>query len=173
MQETFGYVIYSPCRTGSTLIRNNLQLITPNVIHTHSSSLVALRYNRICILSKRRNVFSEVLSHAVADVINEGYAYTDRLIEPFAIDPDVFISLYRAHKEFYNKIDTRLYARVVDIWFEQLLEDPYYLFRELGHTRATDYTAHTKSPRDYRTLVTNFDQLNEIAYRYTTKNIYP
>jgi hypothetical protein len=113
-------------------------------------------------LSKRQDQFAEVISHAVMDITGEVHIYSNATA-PFAVDLNRFYNLYHAHKSFYNKIHLDGYTKVVDIWYDQLISDPYYLYRELGQNQKTDYTTIPKSPYDYRQLITNYTELEQVA----------
>lgn len=97
------------------------------------------------------------------DITNEPNAYQKRELEPFCVMPDNFHGLYQAHLDFYKLIDTSLYKEVVEIFFEPLMNDPYYLFAQFGIDNPTDYSLDQKSPYDYQHLVANLEQLQKIA----------
>jgi len=98
------------------------------------------------------------------EITQEPNNYTGRTIEPFTIDPNRFHGLYQSHQQFYDKVDTKLYQKIIDIWFEPLMQDPYYLFRTLGYTRTTNYSLVNQSPYNYYQLVTNVNQLKKVAH---------
>lgn len=157
------FVVFSPCRTGSTIIFNNLFKDKKNtVIHTHDPTWRPQSEDFVCILSRREDTLATVISQSVMDVTGEVHTYSNS-ITPFVVDLDRFSNLYLAHKIFYSKINLDSYKQVVEIWYEKLISDPYYLFRELGQHRQTDYTTIPKSPYDYTKLITNYEQLQEAA----------
>ena len=45
------------------------------------------------------------------------------------------------------------------------MDDPYYLFRQLGILEQTVYDKTNKSVYNYNTLIINIDQLRQIAKR--------
>lgn len=157
------YVIFTPGRTGSTLIYNNLSTDRTNtVLHMHNNKWVPYRENFICILSKRKDLFASVISNLVMHQTGEIQTYSGNQ-QPFKIEPNRFIRNYASHQTFYDKIQLNCYSTVVDIWFEQLINDTGYLFKQLGMKGETDYSSIQKSPYDYSKLVTNYYELKEIA----------
>ncbi len=157
------YVVFSPCRTGSTIIINNLLTDRTNtVIHMHNPEWTPYREDFVCILSKRQDQFAAALSHAVMDSTGEVHNYSNT-VDPFQISPARFRKLYMSHKQFYKKILLNCYPQIVEIWYDQLVSNPHYLFKQLGEFRRTDYSSITKSPYDYTKLVTNYAHLQDIA----------
>ena len=157
------YVVFSPCRTGSTIIVNNLSTdITNTVIHMHNPEWTPYRDDFICILSKRKDRFATVLSHAVMDTTGEIHNYSNTL-EPFEIDTARFKRLYLSHLHFYKQIQLNCYQQVVEVWYDELISDPRYLFKQLGQRQRTNYSTISKSPYDYAKLILNYDHLKQIA----------
>jgi hypothetical protein len=117
----------------------------------------------VCILSRRRDVFASVLSHAVLDITQEPNNYTNKSLAPFAINPDRFHGLYTNHVNFYKNLDLTFFKTKIEIWFEELISDPYYLFRQLGQAGETNYSVIDRSPYNYYELVTNIEQLKQVG----------
>lgn len=157
------YVVFSPCRTGSTIIVNNLLPdLTNTVIHMHDPTWIPYKDDFICILSKREDQFAAAISHAVMDTTGEIHSYSNS-ISPFEISPARFRRLYLSHLNFYNQIHLKCYTTVIEVWYNKLISNPHYLFKQLGEHRRTDYGTIPKSPYDYSKLVTNYSHLREIA----------
>lgn len=164
MRQVYGYVIYSPCCTGSTLIERNLKTVCPNVLHTHRNYFVPPGAGWTCVLSKRLDTFAEVISHCLMNITNEANNYSNMKLGPLKIDPKNFRELYQSHLIFYDSIRTDLYQRVHEIWFEPLMSKPHYLFERLGYgVQYTDYSLLDRSPYRFKDLVTNLPELQEIA----------
>ena len=157
------FVVFSPCRTGSTIIINNLLKDKKNtVVHTHDPTWRPQSEDFVCILSRREDPLAAVISQSVMEVTGEVHTYSNS-ITPFVVDLDRFYNLYLAHKIFYKKIVLDGYKQIIDIWYNRLVADPYYLFRELGQHQQTDYSTIPKSPYDYTKIITNYEQLQEAA----------
>ena len=167
------FVVSSPCRTGSTIILNNLLKNKNNtVVHNHNSEWQPPNSNFVCILSRRKDRFAAVVSHAVMDATKQPpHTYSSTVVS-LTINVNRFRNLYLSHKIFYSKINLDSYKQVVEIWYEELISDPYYLFRELGQHQQTDYTTIPKSPYDYSKLITNYVQLQEVAKKIEQDLLY-
>jgi hypothetical protein len=152
------------------LIAGNLRkqfASSPIVNHLHDTSYIPPVYypptERICVLSKRKNVFKAVLSLLVLEVTGEPSSYTNKTIEPFTIDLRTFKAVYISHLTFYKQINLSHYDKVIEVWFDELISDPYYLFKQFDITAETDYTVIEKSPYKYQELVTNINELKDWA----------
>lgn len=170
--EKSSYVVFSPSRTGSTLITYNLQDYLRKigyhhseiqVIHTHDKDIVLPHNNFVCILS-RRNVPHAILSSLVLEQTGEWANYSNNPVAPFAVDPIKFQVLLNQHREFYEQIDLTPYKKVIDIWFEPLVSDPTYLFQQIfGVNEQTNYYNNLISPYNNTKLITNIEELKQVA----------
>jgi hypothetical protein len=97
---------------------------------------------------------------------NEESVYSNKLLSPFKADPGKFISCYRNQLNYYNQIDLSRYKQIIEVYYEQLINDPDYLFGLLGIKEKTDYTLVNKSTNNYYNLFTNIAQLKLIADNY-------
>jgi hypothetical protein len=84
--------------------------------------------------------------------------YSHKEFSQFDIDLLSFSSLFAAHDEFYKKFDLTRYRNVVEIWFEDLISDPYYLFGQFNISEKTSYGIE-RSPNRYEKLVKNIDDV--------------
>jgi hypothetical protein len=128
----------------------------------HNPEWTPYRDDFICILSKRKDRFATVLSHAVMDTTGEIHDYSNAL-EPFEISPSRFRKLYLSHQQFYTRIQLDCYKHIVEVWYEKLISNPHYLFKQLGEHQRTNYSTVSKSPYDYTKLILNYDHLKQIA----------
>jgi hypothetical protein len=165
--ETRTFVVFSPGRTGSTLITKNINqwagrdiaYATHNPNFVHSDEFIPFHDDLVCILSKRRNVFRAALSQLVLEHTQEPTFYTGTKNTPFVADINRFMGLYNQYTIFYNSINVDMYKQVIDITFEDIFEDDEYLFRQIGIKQKTDYSLCQKSPYDYYNLITNIDDI--------------
>jgi hypothetical protein len=165
--EARTFVVFSPGRTGSTLVVKNINqwagrdiaYAIHNPQFVHSDEFIPFHKDLVCILSRRKNIFRGALSQLVLEHTQEPTFYTGTKNTPFAVNIDRFYSLYKQYLIFYNTIDTSIYNEVVDIVFEDILEDDNYLFRKIGIDHKTDYSVCQKSPYDYYSLITNIDDV--------------
>ena len=165
--EARTFVVFSPGRTGSTLIVNNINrwagqdiaYATHNPNFVHSNEFIPIHENLVCILSKRQNVFRAALSQLVLEHTQEPTFYTGTKNTPFVADVNRFYGLYNQYIIFYNSINVNLYNQVIDINFEDMFNDDSYLFRQIGVDYKTDYSLCQKSPYNYYNLITNIDEI--------------
>jgi hypothetical protein len=50
----------------------------------------------------------------------------------------------------------------VDVYYEDMIQDPKYLFSLFGIDATTDYTVTKKSPRKFIDFIINVDELKEL-----------
>ena len=163
------FVIFSPGRTGGSLISNNLTdyfNASVNYIHTMRSFDMS---DCTCILSKRRSVTEAVFSQLIVDKSKETSEYSDKKIDWFHADIDQFKSLYNHYNNYYDRIDLRPYRSIMTIWFEDLIADPYYLFSNFNIVEKTNYYERLNSPYDYKKIIRNYSDLEIIANRENFK----
>ena len=173
------YIVYSPGRTGTTLICENIRKHFDNrkiayVVHNpqfmHSDSFIPLTDDMVCIRSRRHNVFNYIIRAVISEKISEAKDYTNNHIEPFYVDPKQVINLYFNYRNFYDKIDTSQYSKVVDLFYEDLFKNPCYMFKQMGIEDAfIDYSLCDKAPHDYKNIIKNFNQLNELVLSLADK----
>jgi|694.fasta_scaffold146030_2 hypothetical protein len=150
-------VIITPGRTGSQLIRKNFQdFFNIRITHTHNP-LWSPPANCIAFISKRRNMLESIASTLVGKRSNEFTSYTYKILESFTVDRTEFESCFWFYRCYYYIIDTTKFSKIIEVWHEDMLEDPKYLYGLLGIDKLTDYT-FPKSPYDYYQLISNIDQ---------------
>jgi len=169
--EAKTFVVFSPGRTGSTLIVKNINqwagkdvayaVHNPNFVH--SEQFIPLHKDLVCVLSRRDNIFHGALSQLVLEHTQEPTFYTGTKNTPFSADIYRFNGLYNQYLKFYDAIDTSIYSEVIDIVFEDIFADDTYLFRQLGIDNKTDFGVCQKSPYDYYKLIVNIDDVVKYA----------
>ena len=158
------FVVYSPARTGSSLIVGNLEkYFGVPAVHTHDFAWTPPDDTYTCIISRRAPLIDSVLSVIMAEYTDEYATYTNKEIEPFNVHTGKFTTLYSIHRDFYNSIDRTQFKNVVEIEYDQLMNDPHYLFAQLGINEQTRYDIRQRSPYNYYKLFTNIDELKTIA----------
>lgn len=179
---TFNAVVMTAGRTGSHLICDNLskhfevpvshwdQKLQEGIIHCHDPSFNPPFDNTVCVISVRRNIFEAILSVEIASRVGEWTVYTNKFVEPFMFSEQQFLRRYIGQKCFERSIRTENYNRVITIYYEQMLADPYYLFRQFDIDKTTDYT-RTKSPYRYENLILNYQDLQKAFESYDESKI--
>jgi hypothetical protein len=142
------FVVYSPGRTGSTLITRELNsyfkiwyvgtlstrtAVDVPLVTTHNP-LFQVRdpENYIAIISKRRSLFNTIISKIIADYTKEYTEYTKKDISSINISSKKFTEMYHFCKLFYMVLDTSKFKQTVVIDIEDLLADSKFLFAQLG-----------------------------------------
>lgn len=174
------FLVLSPSRTGSLLIvlelervfkkpvfyynaNNNLIPSTAGIIHSHlpRQTKVENKEEFMLIISRRRNEFQGIISQLIANNLTHEYSiYSDKPVNPICITLDMFDRYAKQRKGFYQQIDTFGYAKVVDIYLEDMLEYSFYLFDELGLTKQQQRYGTKKSPY-IKELISNYDDLEQ------------
>lgn len=170
----FSAVVYTTGRTGSNLITRNLATyfkvphyndndistdVDHGVVHCHNPLWFPSNNNFVCILSKRRNLFDAIMSILLGKTSNEFSTYTNKLIVPTTVSQLDFTNCYWFMKSFYASIDTSSFKQVLDIYYEDLIDNPSYLFSLLNIDSKTSYNLSEKSPYRYKDLILNVDLL--------------
>ena len=88
----------------------------------------------------------------------EMHAYSGREFDQFDINLESFCAFVQAHDDYYKELDLTCYRQVVEIWFEDLISDPWYLFGQFNIVEKTKYGIQ-KSPNRYQQLVKNIDEV--------------
>ena len=189
----FSAVILTPGRTGSHLIMKNLSKhyntkwfhdscdeLKDNpswtnssgqelggIIHTHNPHFTPPTANFIAIFSQRADTFSAVCSSLIAKRTREYSYYSDSRLPNVVIRPQEFTHELNYHLSFFNLIDASKYSNVVQINYEDMLGDAYYLFKKFGVLKKLELI-DSKSPYDYNQIISNVEQLrncyNELTH---------
>ena len=76
---------------------------------------------------------------------------------------------FRDRRDFYRAIDPNGYAHVVDVYLEDMLQYPYYLFERIGFTQKIATPIETvKSPYCGRDVISNYDELEAYWLKRTS-----
>jgi hypothetical protein len=167
-------VVFTTGRTGSTLICQNLAKHTDEpmtqerdrvhsrIVHSHDPFWTAPTNNYMCVLSKRRDVFAQILSMIISKRTNEFTDYTKKSIELFAVEETEFESSYWFIKCFYQTVDVRQFKKTIEIYYEDLVSDPDYLFRKFDISKLTNYGVTKKSPYWSHDMILNMRELKTL-----------
>ena len=187
------YIIYTPGRTGSHIIlealagenkevggllnaepywhtfsRGSFNLTNNVVIHTHSLDVIKeLNLNPASltlILSRRKDVFTQTMSHLVANITNEwsGKEYSNKSITPQIISKNVFLNIAREFNEWPKNISITDYKKVVSIYYEDIIE---YGIQHIAKALDIEYIESSigkiqrKSPYNYKDCILNWEDL--------------
>jgi hypothetical protein len=156
-------------------------LATGWIYHTNSTiELEAMpskiRDSVILVYCVRKNHFDVAISFLVAENTDEWFAYTNKTIEPFVVDPVKFRALindlhYKQTIEVPQDI-LPLFNNLVIIDFDHLISSAIpekYVADKLGidydvdkNHYQSDSILNTKNPRNYKDLILNWDELVDI-----------
>ena len=103
-------------------------------------------------------MFDCVCSHFVMLHTGEMNIYSSQEFGQFDINLKDFRDLVQAHTDYYKELDLSCYRQVVEIWFEDMIADPWYLFGQFNIVEKTSYGVE-KSPNRYQQLVKNIDEV--------------
>lgn len=163
------FVITAFPRTGSTLVRHNLSsYFGVSVEHTHDQLYKPPSDDFTVVVTRRRNVFDCVCSHFVMLHTGEMNLYSGQEFDQFDIDLKSFGDVVQAHDDYYQTLDLSCYRQVVEVWFEDLITDPWYLFGQFNIVEKTSYLVQ-QSPNRYQRLVKNIDDVYT-CYQSLEKN---
>ena len=177
------YIVLSPGRTGGTLIVKNLNSLDPNketAYITHRPKMLDstdIRFvsstdiprepdNNIPVFSKRRCIYNAVLSMAIMGHTSESHHYTNNWdTQSFTLSKHQFIINYLYFLNFYDHIDLSVYdCPPVTVYYEDMIKDPLYLFKQFGIEKSIDYSLCTQSPPRHN-MISNLDELKEVCYK--------
>lgn len=174
----------------NTVSIDNITL-TPSgwIMHHHSLSSIAnipasVRESCILVKSRRKNNFNLVISALVASITNEYFTYTTTAINPFTIDLEDFKNRYRSSHDWSRQFDEFVkprFSQVVDIAYEDLAESgntEKFVADNLGilYTQKTNGQAQrnaVKNPRDYKSLILNWNELVDYAAFFDQQPLAP
>jgi hypothetical protein len=167
-------VVLTPGRTGSQIILKNLQQYfgKNNVIHTHDPLVGLTTPAKLAVISHRRDIFSAIVSTLVGKRTNEFTHYQGKYNKKFTVNQTEFESAYQHHKIFYEVIDKQNFVQCVDMYHEDVIADPDYLFSKLNIERTTNLNLQAKSPYNNRELISNIDQCCE-WFDHLTAQVIP
>ena len=147
-------------RTGSTFVKNNLSLyFNVFVDQTHRVEYVPPHSEFTAVVTKRKNVFDTLCSHFVMIHTGEMSIYSNKEFSKFKVNLQQFTNFWRAHYDFYQKLNLSYYKQVIELWYEDVMSDPYHLFSQFNIAEKTYYDESLKCPYRFDNLITNVDEL--------------
>ena len=176
---THKFIVIGPGRTGSILVARALsdilgkeiKYINANnvnvgiddkdwIVHCHDCNLVIPNKSEwVQIVSRRRDIFKGAISHINTEITNEHNRYSNRKFPQNYISIETFATILQQRNIFYDNLDYNGYAKVVDIYLEDVLQYPYHLFEKLGaNIKMPIWTE--KCPYD-KELISNIDDLEK------------
>jgi LPS sulfotransferase NodH len=184
------YIVLGCGRTGSNWIckllqkslQNDINPITKlnknNIYHSHNKNIVVDMnldpQKVVLIVSKRKDLFANVMSHLTAEITQEWHGYTDKKIVPKYVNPDVFKRVVVKKKLWYEDIDLQLpYKRIATVYYEDLLIDGQkHIMEKLGienynviHNsvmQSITFGVIKPSPYNYKDCIANWEELYNI-----------
>lgn len=164
----YNYVVIGPGRTGSLLIMHALGALVEHdrVIHTHNPinlrlPLVNDRDRWILVRSYRKSEFDGAISQIISSRTNEYSHYSNKHFVPEYVDLNNFDAIIIGRRNVYKEIDVRNYAYAIDIYLEDMLQYPYYLFEQFGQIDQEFIKKTDQSPRHGKELISNYDEISQ------------
>jgi hypothetical protein len=170
----FSAVVFTPGRSGSHLITKNLSSYfksplrmhndadyTYGIVHSHNPLYKPPTDDFVCIINKRKNEFDAIVSMILTKRTGEFIYYTNKDIDKFSVSATEFQETYTYYKSFYHAINQSYFKQIIEIYYEDLINDKKYLFSTLGINCDTEYMIQ-KSPYDYYKLVENISELRDL-----------
>ena len=184
------YIVAGGGRTGSHWVEQVISFVTdyplhfehpkPDdrncmVYHTNNiKDLVALPDNikasGCLVFTKRKDLFAQSISLAVAQHSDEWFFYSNRDIPKFEIDTQKFCDMVRLNESWNNDFNEQvrpLFSTVVDIEFEDLVSNhdcvEDYVSQKIGvqNTQGSALWDLNRNPRIYHEIITNWNDLVE------------
>lgn len=154
------YIVSSPGRVGSGLLRMLLTCAGREVIPTHNPYFVPPP-NSILIQVYRKDLFSNIMSSFVADHTNETHEWSGQSFSKFNIDcGKEFRNKYLWHKWFHRScVNLDQYLKVLAFYMEDFINDYDHVYDRLGIIKPPHLDLpKTKCPHNYLDLVTNIEE---------------
>jgi hypothetical protein len=181
--DKMNYVVFGPGRTGSQLIASALGAelkthtiyytpysLPPHdaiyrlhsfVLHTHNLDAgldLPTKNSCTAIISNRINEYAGAISHFTSLYTKNYSSYSSKTTAPGVVDPEVFKQVVLERRQHYNLINLEGYAKIVNINYEDMVTNPYYLFQQLDIPNTKMKYLTQKSPYG-STLIQNAVQL--------------
>ena len=170
----FSAVVLTPGRTGSQLIFKNLLQhfkIDGNIIHSHNPLIIPEGADSWAFISHRRDIFSSIISTLIGKRTTEYVEYHGNYNERFFVEEIEFTHAYQHHKIFYEVIEKNNFAQCIDVYYEDLILDLYYLFSKLNIKKPIDLDLQVKSPYNNKELIININQCYDWFERLNSQEI--
>jgi hypothetical protein len=196
MERYKNFVVYGPGRTGSHWVealiiglfntvhyRNKQFCVLADhwIYHTnHHPDLLdiprEMKDSITLIVCDRANKFDRLISYIMAIKTTEFGDYTDKIIEPFHIDPEYFKDQLRSHQMYldqFNREIVPIYNNVIRIDYDALASaavPAQYIADQLGVTyqvRSDYHHGSIKNLRNYKDLILNWEELHQIHQEWS------
>jgi hypothetical protein len=121
------------------------------------------KHTYTAVVSKRNNEFARAISEITTIRTGKYHQnYDVNVVSPFSVSRVEFIKTILKSREFYSQIDLTGYANVVEIYFEKMIEDPYFLHQQLG-IEDNSKMEYLTPPSPYGTsLIKNIEELGKL-----------
>jgi hypothetical protein len=136
-----------------------------NIVHCHNPLWMPPNKDFVCVLSKRKDLFSLIMSILIGRRSDEFSDYSNKDIQPFEISEIEFTGCFWFVKCFYHAIDIGQFKKVIEIYYEDLITEPEHLFSKFNIVGSTDYDLSKKTPYQYHDLVLNLAELAAMFQR--------
>lgn len=144
-------------RTGSMLVKGNLQRYFKCAVdHTHNP-LVEPSTNQLVIVSKRLNDFDSIVSTIIGRRTNEFITYSSKKIEPFAVSKKELESTFW-YVLCHQTVTHQRFPSAIVVHYEPLIANPKYLFSLFGVDSQTSFNWPKKSPYSAQHLILNYEE---------------
>lgn len=149
------------------------------VIHSHYVGVAAKLgldpTEVILILSYRRDIFAQVMSHLVAEITGEygGDSYTCKPVHLEYCKPEKFVSCLTRILKFPSTVNINVsYKKIITIYYEDILQfGPEHIASVLDlpyDHRLVDI--RRKSPYDYKKIISNHESLYQLFLQIMSKH---
>jgi hypothetical protein len=142
------------------------------VIHSHEPDVVQRLgldpEEVVLILSKRRDLFQLIMSHAVTYRTQEWHSYSNKPTVPTPLDITAFRGWYKGFKKWFDDVDTSLpFNKIVTAYFEDfndISQANDYLSNLLGITDGylRYRTPLPGSPYNFKDWIPNWQQVHHL-----------
>ena len=136
------------------------------IVHSHDPNIIHKLgidpKECILIISKRRNLFELVMSHAVTRRTREWSAYTDKTPSPSRMDPSIFLKWCEGFRDWYKDIDLTLpYNKVIEVYYEDIcnIEPGFRHLATLLGVEVKYKTLPRANPHRYQDWISNWQEL--------------
>lgn len=169
MEKFESIIVITAGRTGSQLVKCNLQgHFECLTIQTHNP-LIQSNTDQLVVISKRFDDFNTIASTIIGRRTNEFVSYTLKHIEPFFVTKDEFESTFwfvRCHQA----VSQKRFPSAAVVYYEPLISDSKYLFSLFGLDKSTDLN-FPKSPYSAQQLISNYEELKSWFAQLCTQSV--
>jgi hypothetical protein len=141
------------------------------VIHAHETNVIS-KLNldpaqTTLILSYRKDLFLQVMSHKVAEITDEwsGKNYTNKTPEPQHFNKFEFLNSIKSIQQWPDRLDLSLpYKKVVRVYYEDIVEHgPLHVadLLNLEYSESACGKIFQKSPHSYKDWISNWEELHQ------------